>query len=66
MIKHTLEEFKCTAENKGGECTSLKYNNFNTKLAFKCSQEHEWEAIPSNILRGHCCKNCSSKKQKNV
>lgn len=66
MIKHTLEEFKSIAENKGGECTSLKYVNFNTKLAFKCSQGHEWEAIPSNILRGHWCKKCSSKKQKNV
>jgi hypothetical protein len=63
MIKHILQEFISIAENKGGECTSRKYINNKTKLAFKCSQGHEWEAIPSNILRGHWCKICGNINQ---
>jgi hypothetical protein len=63
MIRHNLEEFKSIAQKKGGECTSSHYVNFNTKLAFKCSQGHEWVALPSNILRGHWCKICGNINQ---
>jgi len=50
MVKHTIEEIKELARAKGGECLSDKYISTRTKLTFKCSKGHIWEAIPQGIL----------------
>ena len=42
---------KNIAISKGGECISEKYKNSNTKLKFKCSKGHIWEATPNSSER---------------
>lgn len=51
------------AELHGGECLSQAYANTKTKLKWRCANGHEWEAIPSNVLRGHWCKICGNERQ---
>lgn len=51
------------AEKHGGECLSSAYTNTKTKLKWRCANGHEWEAIPSNVLRGHWCAVCGIERQ---
>ena len=51
------------AIDRGGTCLSNKYINSNTKLSFRCIEGHEWESIPSTILKGHWCKICGNISQ---
>lgn len=51
------------AETHGGECLSLAYANSKTKLKWRCTKGHEWEALPSNVLKGHWCKDCGNERQ---
>ena len=57
-IPLTIEEMKEIAKNRGGECLSSEYINYTTKLKWKCSEGHEWEASPSHIKRGEWCPYC--------
>lgn len=58
-----LEFYKGLAHERGGECLSVKYLNNKTKLSWKCAEGHEWDAIPSNIKRGHWCQICGNYRQ---
>ena len=51
--KLSIDEMKELAKEKYGECLSDKYINSTTKLKWKCSKGHKWEAIPSTIKQGH-------------
>ena len=54
-----IEEMKRLAKNRGrGECLSNEYKNSDTKLKWRCSLGHEWEAKPSNIKIGKWCPEC--------
>lgn len=57
--KSTLREIKNIAKERGGECLSEKYINDMTKMVWKCSENHIWQATPNNIKRGKWCPNCS-------
>jgi hypothetical protein len=58
-----LLEFKKIAENKGGKCLSVEYNNINSNLDFTCSEGHEFSATPNNIKHnGGWCKKCRYQK----
>lgn len=57
--KHTIEEMQNIAKERRGECLSDSYINNRTRLMWRCSEGHEWEAIPSNILKGHWCPYCA-------
>jgi hypothetical protein len=60
LTKGTIEEMQSIAEERGGKCLSDTYVDNQTKLLWKCSEEHQWEAIPSSIKRGGWCPDCSS------
>jgi len=60
----TIEEMQAIAREKGGECLSEKYVDCNTKLKWRCSKGHEWEARPSSARRGHWCPICAGKREK--
>ena len=51
--KHTIEECKQWAINKGGECLSDKYINSKTPLLWKCKNpEHKpWKARIDHIKK---------------
>ncbi len=55
-----LEEMKTLAKNRGGECLSPKYINSNSKLVWKCSECHVWEALPHSVKKGHWCPICAT------
>ena len=58
--KLTIEECKKHALNKGGECLSETYKNKETKMKWRCSENHEWEARFGCIKNmGNWCPYCS-------
>lgn len=61
--KLSLEDFRLIAIERGGKLLSEKYKNVDTKLRFRCSEGHEWEAPPRNIRKGSWCRICSNKKR---
>ena len=58
-LRGTIEEMQVLAKDRGGECLSTKYVNAKTKLRWRCSEGHEWEAVPSSVQRGKWCPRCS-------
>ena len=55
------------ALNKNGKCLSITYKNVNTKLTWKCSRGHEWEATPLNVLFNQTwCPECAGTKRKTI
>ncbi len=57
--KLTIEQMREIAKSHGGECLSEKYRNAKTKLRWKCSEGHEWEAVPDHIKEEHWCPHCA-------
>jgi len=47
------------ALKQGGECISEKYINSKTKMKWRCTHKHEWEAPPATIKGGHWCPFCA-------
>ncbi len=61
-IVKTIQEIKEFANNKGGECLSSFYKNRSTKLEWKCTLGHIWNAPAYNVVyEGTWCPVCSSK-----
>jgi hypothetical protein len=59
--KLTIEECQKVAQERGGECLSTEYKNNNTKMKWRCSENHEWMAIFSSIKTCKSwCPKCSS------
>lgn len=61
-LPHTLEECKELAQRNGGECLSIEYINKRTKIKWRCSRGHVWDAIITNIINGGWCPNCYKHK----
>ncbi len=59
LQKLTLAGMKKLAEDKGGKCLSESYENVESKLRWECAEGHQWEAIPSNVKKGHWCPVCA-------
>jgi hypothetical protein len=55
----TLEQMKEMAESRGGRCLSKCYRNSASKLHWRCSAGHEWNAAPLQVKRGHWCPYCA-------
>jgi len=53
-----IEKMQQLAQARGGECLSEQYYNNKTKLRWRCQAQHEWEAIPSQIIGGGWCPTC--------
>jgi hypothetical protein len=47
------------ALSRGGRCLSISYRNNATKLRWRCSLGHEWQATPLQIKKGHWCPHCA-------
>ena len=45
----SIEEMRVLAATRGGECISEEYASSQTKLLWRCSAGHEWEARPDNV-----------------
>jgi DNA-directed RNA polymerase subunit RPC12/RpoP len=58
-LRGSLEECRALARSRGGDCLSVEYTNNNSKLLWRCSDGHEWEAVPGSIQGGTWCPNCS-------
>lgn len=50
----TIEDCQVLARKKGGECLSTEYINNITKMKWKCSNNHVWEAIFMSIKKAWC------------
>ena len=46
------------AEKNNGKCLSIEYINNKIKLKWKCSEGHEWFAVPNHIKSGGWCPAC--------
>ena len=55
----TLREMRTLAAHRGGECISDQYVNNETKLWWRCSAGHEWEAKPGLVKGGSWCPQCA-------
>ena len=60
--KLTLSEIQNLATKKGGSCLSKAYVNANTKMRWKCKNDHIWDTPPINIIHGSWCPRCAIKK----
>ena len=54
-----LKQCQNLAESKNGKCLSTEYKNSGTKMKWKCSKNHEWEARMDSIKQGSWCPQCS-------
>jgi hypothetical protein len=58
--KLTIESMKRIAQERGGECLSVKYVNNHSKLEWKCSVGHIWKSRPMDVIKGKWCPECKS------
>jgi hypothetical protein len=54
----TIQDMQQLAAQHRGQCLSDTYKTNSTKLLWQCQVGHQWEAIPSNVLRGSWCPVC--------
>ena len=62
----TLSEMQELAAMWGGGCLSESFRNVHALLNWVCSDGHEFEALPRNVLRGHWCPHCSQNARGNL
>lgn len=59
-----LARCRASASERGGECLSNTYINFHSRLRWKCEKDHEWDAMPSNVVhKGSWCPQCSREER---
>jgi hypothetical protein len=63
-LTKTIEDMKKLAAAHGGECLSDSYENYKSKLRWRCAAGHEWESVPANIKIGYRCRVCAIDKRK--
>ena len=56
-------ELKSIAQAKGGDLLSPEYRGSIHELRFRCSEGHEWEALPSSVKSGSWCRRCAIDKR---
>jgi hypothetical protein len=64
--KLTIEDCRDLAESRGGKFLSTKYINANTKYLWECENEHQWEALYSNVQQGYWCPYCAGNAKKTI
>lgn len=58
--KLSIEDCRRVAEERGGECISEIYRNTDSKLRWRCSAGHEWEAKLNHVKdSGSWCPHCA-------
>jgi len=56
---YTIRDMQEIALSRGGRCLSTEYVDIKTKLRWKCSFGHEWEASARLLKAGHWCPECA-------
>jgi hypothetical protein len=57
--RSSIQKMHSVAMERGGKCLSAEYVNAHTKLIWRCSEGHEWEATPKHIVNsGSWCPVC--------
>jgi hypothetical protein len=60
----TLEDAKRIAVERGGECLSAKFKNAKSKLRWRCSKGHVWDAALGHVKNsGSWCPVCAARKR---
>ncbi len=54
--KKSIEEMRDLVRQHNGECLSQVYTNTHTRLTWKCSNGHIFEATPSKVRIGRACR----------
>lgn len=66
-LKYSIVDMIELGKTKGFYCVSDVYRGIQSKLKWRCSKNHEWEATPNGIKNGNGCPICShSKPRKSV
>lgn len=60
--QHFLEAMCRLARSRGGACLSGDFVDNKTKLLWRCSEGHEWNAIPQSVLAGTWCLICAKRR----
>lgn len=68
---HSMEMMHKIAASRGGQCLSSTYKNNLTPLRWRCSNGHEWKAVPGSIegsggRKGSWCPLCVGKLPKGL
>ena len=63
-VKLSIGDMQKIAAARGGSCLSETYINSVSKLLWKCSKGHQWEAYPNNVKRGSWCPICAQLRSK--
>jgi hypothetical protein len=61
MNRLSINDMKALAKLYDGKCLSEKYTDSHTKLIWRCSFGHHWEATPTNIKQGKWCPRCAGR-----
>lgn len=62
-----IGEMQMLAMKRGGSCLSHEYKDAHTKLRWRCSEGHEWEAKPMSIkTNGNWCPECSPTRRLSI
>src|SRR5438477_5125481 len=62
----TLADMQQAAATFGGQCLSTEYMSLRTRMRWRCSAGHQWEAQAQNLRRGKWCLRCSGKMRKTI
>jgi Zn finger protein HypA/HybF involved in hydrogenase expression len=59
-----IEDMQALARERGGLCLSSIYVNATTKLRWRCTNGHEWEAVPGSLRNlGTWCPTCGGRER---
>ncbi len=58
-----IEEMREIARSRGGKCLSGSLINALSKLRWRCSEGHEFEARPNDVKSGHWCRKCGAESR---
>ena len=64
--KHTLQEMRKLAADRGGNCLSTTYTNAHSPLLWQCSKGHQWKTSPHSLLQGYWCAICSGNNKSTI
>ena len=56
---YAIDDMQTFAARRGGACMSTEYVNSYTKLSWRCTEGHTWEATSQRVLGGTWCPRCS-------
>lgn len=61
VLPEMIAAMQLLAQERDGECLSNFYVNNLTKLRWRCTKGHEWDAVPGSIQQGGWCPSCAGK-----